>query len=251
MEMGTAVPTVEEAEAWAKAVSASDAEREALVRLTRRANLETSSWAGAMSGKQHLQGDVAADEAAATAVLEYQTSVIPGLLQVPDYARRVFEMFAPVEYSEDALAAAIAARMQRQQILYDTSRQFSFLLTETALRWRPGPPSLLRAQLIHLRSLSMLPNVSLGLIPLDGEASTTYSHSFIIRSSETADGADSVVSLELSHGPLTLDRAENVQIYRQRWSSLQDMAMFGDDARDYLDTLITNPRATAAEGAKS
>jgi hypothetical protein len=36
------------------------------------------------------------------------------------------------------VSRAVAARMERQAIIYDQGKRFEFLLTETALRWRPG-----------------------------------------------------------------------------------------------------------------
>ena len=44
------------------------------------------------------------------------------------------------------LAAAVAARLRRQQALHNPDRSFEFLLTEAALRYRPAPPQTLTAQ---------------------------------------------------------------------------------------------------------
>jgi Domain of unknown function (DUF5753) len=43
--------------------------------------------------------------------------------------------------------AAVTSRMQRQQLLYDTSKQSEFLLAEPLLRWLQCPADVMRGQL--------------------------------------------------------------------------------------------------------
>ena len=83
--------------------------------------------------------------------------------------------------SNDAnLPAAIAARLERQQALHDKNRHFEFLMTEAALRWRPGPPELLAAQLDHIAALATLDTINLGVIPMDAEMHAITRCSFIL-----------------------------------------------------------------------
>ena len=58
--------------------------------------------------------------------------------------------------------------------------QTLILVTEAALRWRPGPPNVLIAQLGRVSALGTLDNVSVGIIPSDAEAVTFTSHGFAI-----------------------------------------------------------------------
>lgn len=237
VESGSALLTVDEAVIWANATGASESERERLKQLTSRAHLEASglSWKDALADKQHLQDDIAAREAAATVIRTYQTSLVPGLLQIEGYARRVFSMFSP-PYDDEALAAAVLARMERQEALHTTPQKFDFIVTEAALRWRPGAPSLLLTQLHHLAAIAKLDNVSFGLIPLDEQAVTTYSHGFVIYEA----AAQSAVSLELIHGPLLLREESDVDSYRARWALLEQMALRGDAAQAFLGKLIAS-----------
>ena len=52
--------------------------------------------------------------------------------------------------------------MARQQALYSSDRAFEFILTEAALRYRPGSGDVLTAQLAHLASVATLETVSVG-----------------------------------------------------------------------------------------
>lgn len=241
VEAGTALPTVREVEKWGRALDVPEETIRLLAALTGNAHLEAHSWAAALHGRKHLQHEIGGWEADATLVRTYQPSVVPGLLQTADYARRVFSLFSQ-GYDQDALAAAVTGRMDRQLALYKPEKKFEFIVTEAALRWRPGPPDVLIAQLDRLVSISTLDNISFGLVPLDREALTTYSHGFVIYE---GDG-EAVVSLEMIHGPLTVDSVDGVEPYRQRWSLLQEMSLFGEDARELLAGLIGRTRRHAA-----
>jgi hypothetical protein len=73
----------------------------------------------------------------------FETVYVPGLLQTPDYARRILtEMVELRDLNMSDVDAAVASRMQRQQLLYDTSKRFEFLLAEPVLRWLLCPPTL-------------------------------------------------------------------------------------------------------------
>ena len=76
-------------------------------------------------------------------VRNFQPGIIPGLLQTADYALRIMEI-ANIQGAVD-LADAVNVRLARQEALYDQGRHFEFIMTESALRWRPGPPELLSA----------------------------------------------------------------------------------------------------------
>lgn len=99
----------------------------------------------------------------------FETALIPGLLQVPDYARAV--MAACYEFSGYDMATlgeAVAARLKRQEVVYDaptTGKRFEFLIAEPALQWRVAPPAVMRAQLDRLLTAMGLDGVRLGIVP--------------------------------------------------------------------------------------
>jgi hypothetical protein len=87
--------------------------------------------------------------------------MITGLLQTPEYARTSLGVF-PGDHSQ-----AIAKRLDRQATLYNRAKRFTFILTEAAVRWQLVEPSIMAVQMGRLTSLSELPNIRLGIIPLD------------------------------------------------------------------------------------
>ncbi len=241
IEAGSAVPTVREAEAWARAVGASDDVLANLIGMAEAALTEVETWRIALRhGLPNLQTDVRALEANARRISNFQPSLVPGLLQTAEYARRVFTL-ADVVGRQD-YAGAVAARMSRQEILFDEDRRFEFLVTEGALRWRPGLPKLLLTQLDRVSSVATLSNVSLGLIPQDTEATAAASHGFTIYE-DREDSEEPFVRVELIHGELTVSDPEDVAIYRARFSQLGEAAVFDEDARSLLAGIADDLRS--------
>ncbi|MFF5263998.1 helix-turn-helix transcriptional regulator [Actinomadura viridis] len=234
IESGSKLPSVPEVLAWADATRATRETRDLLVALTESVFTEVRTWEAGMRDRPHLQGEIREVERRAHRISVYEPSVIPGLLQTADYARRVFTLFEP-PYAPSELPNVVAARLDRQLVLFEEGRSFRFLITEAALRWRPGPPALLRAQLDRIASLSTLPNVSIGLLPSDSEAVTSLAHGFVLfeGDEDDADG-DSMVMVETVHANLTVNDPEGISLYRRRWSRLERMAVFGDEARAFL-----------------
>jgi Domain of unknown function (DUF5753) len=152
------VPSLEDVRAWAAACQATSDELQQLALMVRQLATEATTWPILHRlGLAERQREISELESLATTVQIFQPTMVPGLLQVADYARRVTAHGNPS--SQTDLAQAVARRLERQTILYDQSKQFEFILTENATRWRPGPPELMRAQLDRLISVSSMPNV--------------------------------------------------------------------------------------------
>ncbi|MFG1944869.1 helix-turn-helix domain-containing protein [Nonomuraea sp. NPDC048826] len=243
IESGNVIPSLPEVTAWGEAVEAPPEAREMLADLTQAVFVEMHSWRTALQQQTHLQDQIREQEDQARLIRSFQPSLVPGLLQTAEYARRVFTLFDP-PYAVGDLPMIVAARLQRQVALYDENRCFEFLITEAALRCRPGPVRLLLAQLDRIASVSTLENVSMGLIPLDTESLVCPSHGFTLFESDGSAG-ESFVEIEVTHMRLTARNQEDVAMYRRQWSLLRDMAIYGDAARDFLAKLGADLRAEA------
>ncbi|MEV0565877.1 helix-turn-helix transcriptional regulator [Dactylosporangium sp. NPDC050588] len=242
IEAGVSVPSMPEVQAWVDAVGAPDDLSELLLALTDAAHGSIQRWRSELSAQGHIQGEIEETERGAARILTFQPSVVPGLLQTADYARRVFESFEEVPYGPDDLAEVIAARLDRQLLLFDDTRTFLFLITEGALRWRPGPPMLLAAQLDRISTLSTLSNLTIGLLPYATQAVVPYSHAFTVYESAD-DELDDLVNVEMIHGNLQVRHEPDVDAYRRRWASLSRRAVYGDAARRLLHDLIAEMQA--------
>lgn len=238
IESGAVVPSLPEVTAWGKELGVSVETQGRLTALIEAAYNEVHPW-GSVLRRGSLQESVQDQESTATRISVFQPSVVPGLLQTAEYARRVIAMFHR-QYSEADPAAEIASRLHRQLALYEADRHFDFLVTEAALRWRPGSVRLQLAQLDRIASISTLENVSIGLIPLSSEATTLITHGFVLYEGEEQD---SWVDVETIHADMKVAAPEHMEIYRSRWSLLRQMALFDDDAQEFLSRIVADLRA--------
>lgn len=166
-ERGQSLPSLAEVRAWAKATGASREELTELATLLDQVATTATSWRILHQlGLAQRQVEIAELERLTLHIQTFQPTMIPGLLQTADYARRVIELaFEPGD-----VARAVAARLERQTVLYDSSKRFDFLLTDGALRWAD------QAQRDRLQSVATLPNVTI----LMTTARFPFLHPFVI-----------------------------------------------------------------------
>jgi len=231
IETGRTVPSLDDVRAWAEATKATQDELQELASLVERLAVEATSWRILHRlGLTERQRQIAELEQAASTIRVFQPTMVPGLLQVADYARRVMEQGNPSSQAD--LAAAVSKRMERQTILYDQSKSFEFLITEGALRWRPGPPELMKAQLDRLVSMASLPNIELGVLSLDQEAVDAYLHPFVIF--ELAD--ETLVTVETYSTQLQVNEPQEVSVYQHTLERLKPSALWADEAIQAIRT---------------
>lgn len=225
IEKGQTHPSRPEVYAWADATDAAPDVRARLVELAEVAFTEIAAWREAVrAGRTHIQGEAREREAAARIVRNFQPTVIPGLLQTPEYAHRVIPL-ADVAGVIDHAAAA-AARLGRQQALFDPQRRFEFLIGEHALRWNPAPSTgLLTAQLDRIASLAATESVHIGVLPMGGQAVATPWSNFIIY-----EGDETFVVVELVHAGVRVTDPRDVELYRGLYTRLRERAARGPDA---------------------
>jgi hypothetical protein len=155
---------------------------------------------------------------------------------VLEYARRVFAAGHPDAGPAD-IAATVAARMNRQAILYDETKHLEFILTEAAMRWRLGPESLMRAQVDRIITVSGLGNVTVGIIPQAAEANVWHDHGFNILQDRDDDG-DPVVHVETLTNGLTITDPADIGVYRDAFTQLRRLAVTGAEAQALLGQII-------------
>jgi len=241
MELGQQIAAPAVVEHWARAAGASDAERDTLLGIAEAAAAEMVSWRKTMArGLARLQEDSRELEARAAAILNFQTAGVPGLLQLPEYARRVFA--TERQAAEADIAAAVAIRMNRQAIVYSGSKHLEFVMTEAAVRWRLGPESLMRAQVEKIIDAIGLENVTVGIIPQAAEADVWHDHGFnILEGRDEEDEA--VVHVETLTRGLTITDPADVAVYRDAFTRLRKLAVTGEDGRALLRDIAAGYKA--------
>jgi transcriptional regulator with XRE-family HTH domain len=236
MELGQQIAASMVVDKWVRAARASDTERAELLGIAEAAAAEMVSWRKAMvRGLARLQEDSRELEATAATILNFQTAGVPGLLQVPEYARRTFATES--QASEAEIAAAVAARMNRQVIVYTGSKNLVFIMTESAVRWRLGPESLIRAQIEKIIGVADLENVTIGIIPQATEADVWHDHGFNILD-DRGDAGDPVVHVETLTRGLTITDPADVAAYKDAFARLRELAVTGPDVQSLLRQIV-------------
>lgn len=182
-------------------------------------------------GLAQLQRDSLEFEATSKTILEFDPVLIPGLLQVPEYARRVFIAGKPL-LSPAEIAAAVAGRMERQLALYEGATRFEFVITEVALRWWVGPPNVMLAQLDRITAFASMDTVLIRIIPLDTEVAVWHEHGFAVFEDRPDD--DPAATVETQTSQLTTTDPAEVAFYREAFARLRDAALHGPDAEALL-----------------
>jgi hypothetical protein len=108
-------------------------------------------------------------------------------------------------------------------VLLDQSKQFTLIMTEAALRRRPGSADLQVQQLGQIAAVMRLPNVSIGILPLTGQARALYPEDFQVYA-DRDDDADTLVMVELVPDELTLSEPDDVALYLRAFDRLRSAA---------------------------
>ncbi|MEU0410817.1 helix-turn-helix transcriptional regulator [Streptomyces griseorubiginosus] len=167
------------------------------------------------------QAELKALEASSAHIRYFLLSMVTGLLATPEYVR------ASLAHSTADTSKAVAGKLERQAVLYDTTKRFTFILTEQAVRWPVVAPLTLAEQMDRLASLTYLPNVRIGLIPVGTPTPRTPLNTFTIYDA-------SLATIETSAGLLVLRDDRDVQSYLEEFSGYESSAFFGEDARAKL-----------------
>jgi Domain of unknown function (DUF5753) len=216
IETGGSVPRLGDVQAWARATNAPAEDLAELEGLLAQIATEARSWRLVNRlGLAPRQREIAELERSAHAIRIFQPVMVPGLLQVADYARRVMAM---TYTGGPDIEAALAVRMRRQDILFDQGKQFEFIITEGALRWRPGPADM-RHQLDRLLSIASLPNITLAVVPF-GEGPMPFLHPFVVFELED----ETLVTVETYSTELQLHDPQDIERYRTVLQHLRQAA---------------------------
>lgn len=223
LENGKQMPSATDLQAWAAACQAPAEADQLLARLAEGQAVHLD-WKRRMArGQSGVQANYNELVQNARVVRHFETVYVPGLLQITEYARRALgEMVELHALDVHDVDAAVAARMQRQQYLYDTTKQFEFLIAEPVLHWLICPPQVMYAQLDRIQTVFGMPNVRFGIIPLGVELHTVPQNSFQMY--------DDQALVETFVGETSYDETES-KAYAAVMDRLWDEALSGDEAR--------------------
>lgn len=226
IENGHAAPSVTDVDRILTAIGVSDEVKSTYMAVARADATETTAWRLVRRmGHYRKQQQTQALEAQMTLLRLFQPALVPGLLQTPEYIRAVLSRH---NLGDEQLSRTIGARIDRQRVLYDTSKDLRFIITEPVIRWRILPASMMAGQVDRILSVSRLPNVDVRIIPLDAPQHDFPNHTFVIRD-------DRLVTVETVHAELAITDPRDVARYISKFDGFASVALSGDDARTMME----------------
>ncbi|MFF4232988.1 helix-turn-helix domain-containing protein [Streptomyces sp. NPDC001820] len=172
-------------------------------------------------------------EATACAARTLETSVVPGLLQTPDYAHAVTRA-ALEEMPATTVNSLVEVRIARQSVLRaERPLKLSAVLDEAALRREVGGRRVMREQLRVLAEAAQLPNVRLQVLPFSVGGYAGLTGSFVIFSFPATSDLD-VVVLDHLTSSLYLERKEDLEVYSAAFHAMRKRALSPADSLDLI-----------------
>ncbi|MQA08435.1 MAG: helix-turn-helix domain-containing protein [Pseudonocardiaceae bacterium] len=227
LENGQQLISEQDLATWCEVLGLSKEDTAALHDEVRGIRLDQARWRNRTgTGHEVLQQTFGEAEQAATHVRNFETGLVPGLVQTPDYARAVFTAFSRLSGAPDDADDAVRARLQRQTILYDSSKHIELLMTEAALRHSVATPEVMIGQLDRLQSLLELSNVRLGILPLDLQLPAPVMHGFWM--------LDDLVTIEVTNTEIATREPGDVKLFSDMLAALWKVAAEGDEAQAVL-----------------
>ncbi|MGV9338129.1 helix-turn-helix domain-containing protein [Streptomyces sp. NPDC003688] len=228
LENGRQTPTSDDLRKWAEATGHPEAYDELVARL-RGFESHIRSWRRQLAaGHKAVQDTHLTAHADASVFRGWESAMIFGILQTPDYARSIFTRYAELQRSPRDTEEAVRSRMKRQEALYDSSKRFHLLLWEAALHALICPPSVLAAQLDRLMGVIGLDTVELGIVPLSAPLKIPPATAFWVYD-------DRQVIVENWHAEFWIDDADSVDTYLRTWKTLRESAVYGTAAQSLVD----------------
>lgn len=212
-------------------------DRDQLVAIARDAG-NTRRWLRAYPVMTQRQRGYAELEAGSARIFEYAASIVPGLLQTPEYARlRILSSPASDSCDPCESDVEVAARLARQTILSRDADAPSYeaIVEEQALLGRGAPEDVRAGQLSHLAAIASLPNVTIRVLvsqAVVGPHFVPYTGFSIYHFADPDD--PETVAVETLARELVLSDRPSVHRYTQVFGWLRQSALDPQESRTWL-----------------
>ncbi|MCC2278690.1 helix-turn-helix domain-containing protein [Streptomyces sp. ET3-23] len=220
-------PTLTDVDLILGALGVSDEAKAEFLEAARAEATEATAWRllRRMGPWKHQQAIDAIEER--TAVFRvFQGQLIPGLLQTPEYMAAIFSL--PPALPQETRARTVAARLDRQRALYRPGPTFRFLICEHVLRWLVCDPTVMAVQLDRLVSLSRLPNVTIGVLPLERRMPDFPMTCFSLYDNR-------LVLVETFHSEIATREPKDVATYTETFERFASAAAYGEQMRALVE----------------
>jgi hypothetical protein len=172
-------------------------------------------------------------ENAVTAIRQFETMVVPGLLQTADYTRAVIETVDPAATTAIEVERRVARRITRQHILRRPQPPtFHLILDEGVLRRTVGTRSVMRDQLRKLVDLAEAPHMTVQVLPFEAGGGALRGPFTLLSLPDPA--SDIVYGEGIVTGTVFVEDRETVRTCTLRFGMLTHLALPRAESLDAL-----------------
>jgi transcriptional regulator with XRE-family HTH domain len=169
-------------------------------------------------------------ESAASAVSQFETMFVPGILQTEEYASAVLQFFYDEQAANERVSALVQIRTRRRDLLTRANPpKFSFVLDESVIHRLVGGPSVTSGQLRHLVTVAELPNVTIRIVPFAAGLHPGMKGPFEIVQFDAAPD-ENIVFLEFSRGDIISDDPRGTQNYLESFERITAASLGPSDS---------------------
>lgn len=224
IENGKQTPTDQDIRAWTGATDSAD-QTEGLLAALHTLELQHAEWQRLLkAGMKSHQLSISQQDEKTKLFRGFENTVVPGLVQTPEYARARFAQVVLVHKVPNDINEAVKQRMQRQEMLYRPDKRFHIVITESVLRYRLVSLDIMLGQLDRLMAISSMRNIRLGIIGFKTRYVTDPRHGFWLLDNE-------LVRVETYSAELNLRQPQEIELYSRIFEQHAAVASYGPPAR--------------------
>jgi len=235
IEYGKQTPSDDDIRAWCQHCGVAE-QTDDLVATVRNIEAMYVEWRRRLrTGTRKRQEKSLVLEAETKLLRWYEPVLVPGILHTAEYATAVMRQVIDFYEIPDDLESGVAARMERQQILYTGIHRFHFIVAEQALRTRVGDADVMIGQLDRLMTVLSLARVALGIVPAHADYRVP-THQFIMFDNH-------VVHVEAISAELSITQPREIALYSRAFQELSQLAVYGQGVRELIGQALAELRA--------
>lgn len=242
IENGKQTPTDQDIRAWTCVTNAGD-QADSLLAALHNLELQHAEWQRLLkAGMKSHQLSLSQQDEKTRLFRGFENTVVPGLVQTPEYARARFAQVVLVHKVPNDINEAVKQRMQRQEMLYRPDKRFHIIITESVLRYRLVSLDIMLGQLDRLMAISSMRNIKLGVIDFKTQYVTDPRHGFWLLDSD-------LVRVETYSAELNLRQPQEVELYSRIFEQHAAVASYGTAARAIISRAMEELAAEADESS--
>lgn len=173
-------------------------------------------------------------EYAASAVSQFETMFVPGILQTEEYASAVLQGFFGEKSPSERVTALVELRTRRRDLLTsDNAPNFHFVLDESVIRRLVSSPAVTSRQLMHLVNVSEQSNVTIQVISFTAGLHPGMKGPFeIVQFADAPD--ENIVFLETPGGDIISDDQKDTQNNMEAFNRIAEISLGPSDSVERL-----------------